>query len=82
MDKEFKKRLNELTNKTISMAMSKDKIIRHQQILIDMLINEKDKAEIEKGHFIGCLRELQCFVGDKEIYQPINKMLNDYLNNT
>lgn len=71
-----------MTNKTIGMAMNKDKIIRHQQILIDILIEQKDKAEIEKGHFIGCLRELQCFTGEKDIYQPINNMLNEYLNNT
>ena len=82
MDKEFKKRLNELTNKTIGMAMNKDKIIGHQQILIDILLEQQNKAENEKGHFIGCLRELQCFTGGKDIYQPINNMINEYLNNT
>ncbi len=64
------------------IKMNKDKIIKHQQFLIDMLIDKKDKAEIEKWHFVSCLRELQCFTGDKDIYQPINNMLNEYLNNT
>jgi hypothetical protein len=81
MDKQFKRSLNELTNKSIGTAMNKDKLIRHQQVLIDMLIEQKDKAENERHHFISCLRNLECFTSDKDIYQPVNNMLKEHLNN-
>jgi chaperonin cofactor prefoldin len=72
MDKEFKKKL--------SKVMSREKIIKHQQILIDMLIEKKDQAEFERSDIVDFLNELKLFTSDKDIYQPINNLLNEYLN--